>query len=461
MAGRAFGCSRETPQSDLEAARPLSMLSFGGERRESDAAEASTQSIAGAPGWTGTGGRQRGAGYRNVAGRADFERILSLRRAMADMMSDESPGSDDSDAPTPPMRNARGHRGDTEGDDSEAAEPARAPGKKPPVPDRARKRASSVLLTDIVTSLGFTIRDTLTPGSEGCVFVAEHPDYTRAVVVKAGRYSSTAAEAAFLRDLDHRNIPVLLDAHTTRGLTCLVLPRFRTDLYGFLGGRRRPPALKTVVSLSKQLLEALGYIHSRGIMHRDVKTENIFIGDHEDLYLGDFGAACRVWAPAGEARRYGLVGTIDINAPEMLAGDPYTTTVDIWGAGLVVFDISVPDASLFSSHEETNGSPSCERQIVRIIQQSQVCTAEFPEDPQSKLNKAYRSYAARSSRVAYTRPAWTRYYRIHADIEYFICRMLTFDGARRPSADELLRLPLFGRGGPVLGLAERTSRERT
>ncbi|AQS79220.1 serine/threonine protein kinase US3 [Ateline alphaherpesvirus 1] len=328
---------------------------------------------------------------------------------------------------------------------------ARAPGASGSRAGRGG-RPTPAALADLVASLGFRVRETLTPGSEGRVFVGTHPDYTQTVVVKAGWYPSTALEGAFLRELDHPNIPALLDAHTANGITCLVLPHFRTDLYGFLYGRRHPPALRTIVSFARQLLDALRYVHLRNIIHRDVKTENIFVDEHHTLYLGDFGAACRTWHPHHQARRYGLVGTVDINAPEMLAGDAYTSSVDIWGAGLVVFDVAVADASLFSScGDGADRGPSPERQIARIIRQAQVHPDEFPADPEARLNQRYRAQASRLSRAAYTRPAWTRQYSIHADVEYLICRMLTFDGARRPSAEELLRLPLFGGGGPVLG----------
>ncbi|BBM13235.1 serine/threonine protein kinase [pteropodid alphaherpesvirus 2] len=294
----------------------------------------------------------------------------------------------------------------------------------------------------IVTDMGFTIHKALTPGSEGCVFESSHPSYPQRVIVKAGWYTSTHHEASLLRRMRHPSILTLLDIHAASGITCLVLPKYQSDLYTFLGARVNPLGIPEVRSISKQLLSAIGYIHREGIIHRDIKTENVFINNPDDVCLGDFGAACFVRGPWTSSFQYGIAGTVDTNAPEVLAGDAYTPSVDIWSAGLVIFEVAVYNASLFSGPASGERRP-CESQIMRIIRQAQVHMDEFPKQFHSRLTTQYRYRAANNTRPPYTRPAWTRHYKLPLDVEYVICRALTFDGSLRPSSDELLQLPLF------------------
>ncbi|XP_067015331.2 phosphorylase b kinase gamma catalytic chain, skeletal muscle/heart isoform isoform X2 [Anabrus simplex] len=110
--------------------------------------------------------------------------------------------------------------------------------------------------------------------------------------------------------------------------------------------------LTSVVALSekktryimRQLFEALQHVHSKSIVHRDVKPENILLDDNFNIKLTDFGFA-RVLKP--EERLFDLCGTPGYLAPEVLkcnmfedaAG--YTEEVDIWACGVIMFTLLV------------------------------------------------------------------------------------------------------------------------
>ncbi|AFR32505.1 serine/threonine protein kinase US3 [Leporid alphaherpesvirus 4] len=294
----------------------------------------------------------------------------------------------------------------------------------------------------IVTGLGFAVHKALIPGAEGCVFDCTHPAYPQRVIVKAGWYASTANEARLLRRLQHPSVITILDCHTSSGVVCEVLPKYQSDMYSFLGSLSHALTCDQVRDISRQILSAVKYIHGKRIIHRDIKTENVFVNGPRDVCLGDFGAACGMRGPRDTPFHYGMAGTVDTNAPEMLAGDPYSASVDVWSAGLVIFEVASQSHSLFSAPGRQEMRP-CDSQIRRIIKQAQVHREEFPPRHTYPLLSQYQRYAESSTRLPHTRPAWTRSYRLNMDVEYLVCHALTFDGSVRPGAAELLQLPLF------------------
>ncbi len=82
------------------------------------------------------------------------------------------------------------------------------------------------------------------------------------------------------------------------------------------------------------LLSALGYIHSKGIVHRDVKLENCLLDSQGHLKLADFGLSnVYVNGPLQTS-----CGSVDYAAPELFGAEPYYgPPVDVWAAGVVLF----------------------------------------------------------------------------------------------------------------------------
>jgi serine/threonine protein kinase len=110
----------------------------------------------------------------------------------------------------------------------------------------------------------------------------------------------------------------------------------RGDLAGAIGSHRDRRAPIPERQLAKWLLEmfqALQYIHSAGVLHRDLKSPNIFLTRHNTVKLGDFGLARQV---TGDIRT--KVGTPCYLAPEVLQSDSYAEPADAWGAGCIAFE---------------------------------------------------------------------------------------------------------------------------
>ena len=122
-------------------------------------------------------------------------------------------------------------------------------------------------------------------------------------------------------------------------------------------------------SVTKQILQALRDIHSRGIVHRDVKPENILLVDDNEatmnVKLCDFGMARLMYEPAegssddgeaspltpGRTRSFSLVGTDYYMAPEVRYGGTYDSAVDVYSLGVTLYILLCGFPPVFSGND--------------------------------------------------------------------------------------------------------------
>lgn len=99
-------------------------------------------------------------------------------------------------------------------------------------------------------------------------------------------------------------------------------------------GTRLP--LATILPFVRQVAEALDYAHSRRLIHRDVKPENMLLGTNMDVLLSDFGIAL-ITQTTREQSRHEVVGTASYMSPEQLQGRPQPAS-DQYALGIVVYE---------------------------------------------------------------------------------------------------------------------------
>src|SRR5499425_1523469 len=161
-------------------------------------------------------------------------------------------------------------------------------------------------------------------------------------------------EARLAGSLNHPNLVVVHDVGSEGGAPFLVTELLEGESLRHRLARGRLP-LRTALELGAQLAEGLAAAHARGIVHRDVKPENVFLTSAGRAKLLDFGIAKltaprsiegtrnlldTTLTPEGLGTRPGAVlGTPGYMSPEQVRGDPVDARTDIFSLGVVLYEM--------------------------------------------------------------------------------------------------------------------------
>ena len=183
----------------------------------------------------------------------------------------------------------------------------------------------------------FQLTDVLGRGGMGTVYLAEQTSLGREVALKVVNRSAIgiADEARTVAQLHHPNIVQVYAAGTVGGQSWFAMELMR----GKTASHSRLASSAPVASLGIQIAEALAYAHRCGVIHRDVKPSNIFIGANGVAKLGDFGLANS--AGGGGTRRY--------MAPEINSGGRATEASDQYALGVTLRELAPADKSDFAA----------------------------------------------------------------------------------------------------------------
>ncbi len=172
----------------------------------------------------------------------------------------------------------------------------------------------------------YTIHSALGSGGFGQVYLARDQKLQRNVALKVPHHSQTQhpvhwnlllAEAQTVAALDHPSIVPIYDVAATDEVPMFLVskliegPTLSAEL-----SRRRIPAIEAA-RLIMCVADALQYAHERGVIHRDIKPQNILLDPAGQVYLADFGLA---WRVADDARTFPDAGTPFYMSPEQLSG---------------------------------------------------------------------------------------------------------------------------------------------
>jgi len=186
--------------------------------------------------------------------------------------------------------------------------------------------------------------EVLGKGASGDVLTATCKQTGKVVAVKSfdkirltsQKVASMRSEMELHTSTSHSNIARVIAVYESDGLAHMVLEHLPGGelFHRVLEFKRVEEA--QAIHVTRQLLQAVVYLHDRRIMHRDIKMENLLFDARGswNVKLIDFGFATRFGTRSSMMHR---CGTLLYAAPEVVAGTPYDEEVDIWSIGAVVY----------------------------------------------------------------------------------------------------------------------------
>ena len=188
----------------------------------------------------------------------------------------------------------------------------------------------------------YELLDKIGSGSFASVYRARDKELGREVAVKQIHEQFLAEpemldrywqEAQLLASLNHPNIITFYDVDRDRGW--LIMELMHGNLADRLSGRQMN--IKSLRSTVAQVLRALKYLHSRGIVHGDIKPSNLMIDDRKRIKLGDFGLARRASDEDGSL----LKGTTKYMAPEVMSDEfgEVGSPSDLYSLGFAAYEL--------------------------------------------------------------------------------------------------------------------------
>ncbi|GGM97391.1 serine protease [Thermus composti] len=149
------------------------------------------------------------------------------------------------------------------------------------------------------------------------------------------------------KQLSHPNLNPVLEALDLEEGPALLLSYAPGEEMGRWMLRR--PGKERALAVFRQLLLALGHMHEKGLVHRDVKPENIIVAGTDEARLLDFDLS----GPAREAFRRPLrLGTLPYLAPEQVLGQSPGPEADVYAAGVILYWILSGEHPFVGSPEE-------------------------------------------------------------------------------------------------------------
>ncbi|MGW0802921.1 serine/threonine-protein kinase [Nonomuraea sp. NPDC002799] len=194
----------------------------------------------------------------------------------------------------------------------------------------------------------YRLIEPLGEGGMGVVWRAYDELLDRTVAIKEVRYSGvgdaqraelnrrTIREARAAGRLDHPSVVVIHDVVEEDGRPWIVMQLVRSSSLAEVVRERGPLPVGQVAVIGGRVLDALRAAHATGVLHRDVKPENVLLADDGRVVLTDFGIAS-LEAEAGLTATGGLVGTPAYMPPERLNGEPARPESDLWSLGATLY----------------------------------------------------------------------------------------------------------------------------
>ncbi|KAF8658494.1 hypothetical protein HU200_058948 [Digitaria exilis] len=147
------------------------------------------------------------------------------------------------------------------------------------------------------------------------------------------------SEVSFLSRLYHPNIVQFIAACKKPPVYCIITEYMSQGTLRMYLNKKDPYSLsaETILKLALDISRGMEYLHAQGVIHRDLKSQNLLLNDEMRVKVADFGTSCletKCQATKGNK------GTYRWMAPEMTKEKPYTRKVDVYSFGIVLWELT-------------------------------------------------------------------------------------------------------------------------
>jgi len=217
-------------------------------------------------------------------------------------------------------------------------------------------------------------------GASGVVYEAEHKELGRKVAVKVLAPAYTSAhdavdrfrrEARSVANLGHKNLAFLHDFGKSLDGRLFIAMELLSG-YALDKRPKKVVGYQEAIDLAMEVTDALECAHGAGVVHRDLKPQNLFVTESGTVKLLDFGVAMAQSDTKGEAKRqkgFCIFGTPEYMAPEQVAGEAVDARCDVYALGCVLYEL-------------VTGSPPFEGDSAVMVMGKQM--RETPEAPRRR-----------------------------------------------------------------------------
>ncbi|XP_066529566.1 serine/threonine-protein kinase PAK 6 [Hoplias malabaricus] len=243
-------------------------------------------------------------------------------------------------------------------------------------------------------------------GSTGVVCIAREKHSGRLVAVKMmdlrrqQRRELLFNEVVIMRDYQHKNVVEMFKSALVEEELWVIMEYLQGGALTNIVSETRLSE-EQIATVCEAVLQALAYLHSQGVIHRDIKSDSILLSLDGRIKLSDFGFCAQISKDI--PKRKSLVGTPYWMAPEVISKSPYGTEVDVWSMGIMVVEM-------------VDGEPPY-----------------FSETPVAAMKRLRDEPAPTIRNVQQVSPV----------LKDFLDRMLTRDPLERASATDLLEHPFL------------------
>ena len=192
----------------------------------------------------------------------------------------------------------------------------------------------------------YRITGFLGAGGMGEVYAGEHAKLGRRAAIKILGAASTDEsfkarffnEARLQASLHHPHVAALYDFQEIGGQLCIFMEYVDGESLEDLV-KRRAFAVEDALQTFAAICEAIAYVHANGIVHRDIKSQNVKLAANGTIKMLDFGIAKASAAPEKLTQTGGVIGTPHYLAPEQLSGKNASPQTDVWALGILLYEM--------------------------------------------------------------------------------------------------------------------------